>query len=104
MYAGPMKRIAYDYKPLTPTNPDGTTPVYGQILSERYWDGTLGHEHNGAAVSTLTVGESPNITYKYHIQAQRNARGQCDTQFCLHRGGVSCLGLRFYGSAVHDGL
>jgi hypothetical protein len=35
MYAGPMKRIAYDYKPATPNNPDNTTPVYGQILRER---------------------------------------------------------------------
>jgi RHS repeat-associated protein len=64
MYAGPMKRIAYDYKPgPTPHNPDGTTPVYGQILRERYWDGVSGHESSGAIVSTLTVGEAPNITY-----------------------------------------
>lgn len=60
MYAGPMKRIAYEYKPLTPNNPDGTTPVYGQIFRERYYDGT----NVGVAVSTLTVGESPNVTWK----------------------------------------
>jgi RHS repeat-associated protein len=59
MYPGPMKRIAYEYK--TGTNPDGTTAVYGQILSERYWDGVSG---SGAAVSTLTVGEVPNVTTK----------------------------------------
>jgi len=58
MYPGKMKRIAYDYKPETPNNPDGSTPVYGQILSERYYDGT----NIGAAVSTLTVGEAPNLT------------------------------------------
>jgi RHS repeat-associated protein len=63
MYPGPMKRIAYDYKPLTPTNPDGTTPAYGQTLRERYWDGTAGHETSGAVVSTLTVGEAPNHTW-----------------------------------------
>ena len=60
MYAGPMKRIAYEYKPLTPNNPDGTTPVYGQIFRERYYDGT----NVGVAVSMLTVGESPNVTWK----------------------------------------
>ena len=56
MYAGPMKRIAYDYKPATPANPDGTAPVYGQILRERYYDGTT----VGAPVSTLTVGMPTN--------------------------------------------
>jgi RHS repeat-associated protein len=63
MYPGPMKRIAYDYKPATPNNPDGSTPVYGQILNERYWDGVSGHETGtwSPIVSTLTVGASPNI-------------------------------------------
>ena len=45
MYPGPMKRIAYEYKPggpSDPNNPDGTSPVYGQILRERYWDGVSG--------------------------------------------------------------
>ncbi len=52
-----MKRIAYDYKPATPNNPDGSTPVYGQILRERYWDGVA----VGAVVSALAVGtEGPN--------------------------------------------
>jgi hypothetical protein len=50
MYAGPMKRIGYVYR--TVNNPDGTTPVYGQIQSENYYDGTT----VGAAVSTLAVG------------------------------------------------
>ena len=61
-----MKRIAYEYKPGgpgDPNNPDGTRPVYGQILRERYWDGVSGPT-TGAMVSELTVGESPNITYK----------------------------------------
>ncbi|HEY2917827.1 MAG TPA: hypothetical protein VGK77_02405, partial [Candidatus Binatia bacterium] len=47
MYPGPMKRMAYEY--------NGTTAVYGQILSERYWDGVAGHEASGAAVSTLEI-------------------------------------------------
>ena len=34
MYPGPMKRIAYTYKPGDQLNDDGTTPVYGQILNE----------------------------------------------------------------------
>ena len=36
MYPGPMKRIAYEYKPgglSDPSNPDGTRPVYGQICA-----------------------------------------------------------------------
>ena len=52
MYPGPMKRIAYVYK--TTNNADGSAPVYGQILSENYYDGT----NVGAAVSTLTVNSA----------------------------------------------
>jgi RHS repeat-associated protein len=52
MYAGPMWKIAYNYA--TGTNPDFTAVVYGQILSENYFDGT----NIGAAVSTLTVVNS----------------------------------------------
>jgi RHS repeat-associated protein len=48
MYPGPMRMIAYAYK--TGTNPDGTAAVYGQILSENWYNGT-----NSAPVSTLTV-------------------------------------------------
>ncbi len=49
MYAGPMWKIAYTYA--IGTNADGTPVVYGQILSENYFDGT----NIGAAVSTLAV-------------------------------------------------
>src|SRR6266487_2832321 len=49
MYAGPMKRIAYVYQ--TTNNPDGSAPVYGQILSENYYNGTSA----GAALTTLAV-------------------------------------------------
>src|ERR1700731_550111 len=49
MYSGPMWKIAYNYA--TGTNPDFTAVVYGQILSENYFDGT----NIGPAVSTLTV-------------------------------------------------
>jgi RHS repeat-associated protein len=49
MYTGPMWKIAYNYA--TALNPDGTAAVYGQILSENYFDGT----NIGAAVSTLTI-------------------------------------------------
>ena len=58
MYAGPMKRIGYVYQ--TANNPDGTTPVYGQISSENYYDGT----NVGAAVSTLTVNSATLRTEK----------------------------------------
>jgi len=81
MYAGPMRRIAYDYKPATPNNPDGTAPVYGQILRERYWDGVTGHETWGAIVSALTVGEAPNITYK-----RKETRGDGATRTFVYDG------------------
>jgi YD repeat-containing protein len=65
-----MKRIAYDYK--TGTNSDNTAAVYGQILTERYWDGVSGHEHNGAAVSTLTVG-MPNNNPAYRTETRADS-------------------------------
>lgn len=81
MYAGPMKRIAYDYKPAAPNNPDGTTPVYGQILRERYWDGVSGHETSGAIVSTLTVG-LPNNNPVYRTET----RGDGATRTFIYNG------------------
>jgi RHS repeat-associated protein len=53
MYAGPMKRISYEYK--TGTNADQTVAVYGQVYKVRYWDGVSAPD-SGAVVSTLTVG------------------------------------------------
>jgi RHS repeat-associated protein len=52
MYSGPMRRIGYVYK--TGTNPDQSAAVYGQLLSENYYDGT----NIGAAVSTLEITDS----------------------------------------------
>ncbi|HJT44657.1 MAG TPA: RHS repeat-associated core domain-containing protein [Chthoniobacterales bacterium] len=49
MFAGPMWKIAYRYA--TGKNADGTDVVYGQILSENYFDGT----YVGPAVSTMTI-------------------------------------------------
>ena len=77
MYAGPMKGIAYDYKPATPVNPDGTAPVYGQILRERYYDGT----NVGVSVSTLTVGEAPN-----HTWIRTETRGDGATRTFVYNG------------------
>lgn len=56
MYPGPMRRIGYVYR--TTNNPDGTQPVYGQVLSENYFDGT----NVGAALTTLTVNNSTTRT------------------------------------------
>lgn len=72
MYPGPMKRIAYDYK--TGSNPDGTIVAYGQVLSERYWDGVAGHESTGASVSTLTVGASGNSNVRTETRADGKTR------------------------------
>jgi RHS repeat-associated protein len=52
MYGGPMKRIGYVYA--TTNNADGTAPVYGEIKSENYYDGTT----VGAALTTLTVNNN----------------------------------------------
>jgi YD repeat-containing protein len=49
MYDGPMKRIGYQYA--TGTNTDGSSAVYGQVLSENYYTGSA----IGAAVTTLSV-------------------------------------------------
>jgi RHS repeat-associated protein len=100
MYAGPMKRIAYDYKPATPNNPDNTTPVYGQILRERYWDGTQGDEGNGAIVSTLTVG-SPNNNSVYRTETR--ADGATRT-FIYNGAGAGYLAWvsDFMGLSVHQ--
>jgi RHS repeat-associated protein len=80
MYPGPMKRIAYDYKPATPNNPDGTTSVYGQILRERYWDGVSGDEGSGAVVSTLTVGAANPINHNVRTET----RGDNQTRTFLY--------------------
>jgi RHS repeat-associated protein len=80
MYPGPMKRIAYEYKPATPNNPDNTVAVYGQILNERYWDGNL-QDAPGAIVSTLTVGEAPNVTWK-----RKETRGDGATRTFVYSG------------------
>jgi len=53
MFAGPMKRISYEYK--TGTNADQTVAVYGQVYKVRYWDGVSAPD-SGVVVSTLTVG------------------------------------------------
>jgi RHS repeat-associated protein len=54
LYAGrPMHKIAYVYQ--TGLNQDQTPPVYGQIQSENYYNGTV-----GGAVSTMAVtGSNP---------------------------------------------
>ena len=56
MYPGPMRRIGYSYA--TAKNPDGTAPVYGQILSENYYDGS----NIGSAVSTLAINTASTRT------------------------------------------
>jgi YD repeat-containing protein len=56
MYAGPMKRIAYTYR--TADNYTNNHPVYGQISSENYYDGT----NVGVAVSTLTIPSATTRT------------------------------------------
>ncbi len=84
MYPGATKRIAYEYKPCTPSdpnNPDGTRPVYGQILRERYWDG-VSPPMTGAMISELTVGEAPNVTWK-----RTETRGDTKTRSFTYTNG-----------------
>jgi len=55
MYAGPMKRIAYQFKDGHDFNGDNSTPVYGQIWKEQYWDGDSQHLFSGPVLSTLAI-------------------------------------------------
>jgi hypothetical protein len=79
MYPGSMKRIGYVYR--TANNPDGTTPAYGQIQSENYYDGTA----VGAAVSTLAVGTDGVHTgsaYRKEMRGDGVIRGLFTTRRC----------------------
>ncbi len=67
-YAGPMKRIVYEYK--TGTNADNSAAVHGQILRERYWDGVSAHEASGAIVSTLTVGSANPVNHNTRTETR----------------------------------
>jgi RHS repeat-associated protein len=60
MYAGPMKRISYEYK--TGQNADLTDAVYGQVWKVRYWDGNS-DPYSGPVVSTLTIGQSNPLSH-----------------------------------------
>jgi YD repeat-containing protein len=68
MYPGPMHKIAYTYQ--TGTNSDGSPPVYGQISSENYFDGT----NIGTAVSTLTVGAPSNHNIRTETRGDTRTR------------------------------
>lgn len=78
MYAGPMKRIAYEYR--TSDNPDGSHPVYGQVYRVRYWDG-ISAPGSGTVVSTLTVG-MPNNNRVYRTET----RGDGATRVFIYNG------------------
>ena len=75
MYGGPMHKIAYVYR--TTDNYPGNHPVYGQIQSEKYYDGTT----VGAAVSTLAVG-IPNNNPVYRTET----RGDGATRTFIYNG------------------
>jgi len=72
IYSGPMKRIAYIYQ--TANNADGTTPVYGQVYQEKYWDGVANHEAQGATVFTLTVGAPNNRNTRKETRGDNKTR------------------------------
>jgi RHS repeat-associated protein len=72
IYSGPMKRIAYIYQ--TANNADATTPVYGQVYQEKYWDGVANHEAQGAAVFTLTVGAPNNRNTRKETRGDNKTR------------------------------
>jgi RHS repeat-associated protein len=75
MYAGPMQKIAYIYR--TSDNYPGNHPVYGQISSENYFDGTT----VGAAVSTLAVGVPNNNPVN-----RKETRGDGATRTFIYNG------------------
>ncbi len=77
MYPGPMKRIAYEY---ATGHVAGTCTwaVYGQIVSERYWDGIPGDEGSGPIVSTLSVctdGVHNGANYRMETRGDGRTRG-----------------------------
>jgi hypothetical protein len=65
MYSGPMHKIAYIYR--STTNPDGSTPAYGQIQSENHYNGTvvssLAVIGNITRQETRGDGKTRNFTY-----------------------------------------
>lgn len=69
MYAGPMKRIAYEYKPAG-NNADGSQVVYGQIFRERYYDGNPNNTGNGIMVSALTIGASNPVNHNIRKESR----------------------------------
>jgi RHS repeat-associated protein len=103
MYAGPMKWIAYTYR--TSNNSDGSSPVYGQISSENYYNATT--DTVGAAVTTLAVngstrtetrgdGTHPTRTFTYTI-----AKLTSQTDFLNHNSSQTYDG-NSYLSSVTD--
>jgi RHS repeat-associated protein len=81
MYAGPMKRISYEYK--TGLNADQSAAVYGQVYRVRYWDGTSG-PYSGPVVSMLTVGEAPSN----HVK-RKETRGDGAERTFIYNGAGS---------------
>ncbi len=68
MYSGSMKKIGYTYHPSTPNNPDGSTPTYGQILSENYTDGTtIGLAVSSLEITTVTKRTETRSDGKTHV-------------------------------------
>ena len=103
LYEGPMKWIAYSYR--TTNNADGSSPVYGQISSENYYNATT--DIVGAAVTTLTVngstrtetrgdGTQPTRTFTY-----TSAKLTSQTDFLNHSSSQTYDG-NSYLSSVTD--
>jgi RHS repeat-associated protein len=99
MYSGPMVKIAYTYADSSTRNPDGSTVVSGQILSEDYFDGT----NVGPAVSSLAILPTPTPSATPSANRQET-RGDGKTRTFL--AGTLCTfsATNFKGIAALQGL
>ena len=124
MFGGPMWKAAYEFAP-TGSNPDGSTVVYGQLKSVKYFDGTT----IGSAVSTLTIsgaysrtltrGDGPqqsfvywgtntnNLQPNYALKSVSDFKGWFgpsgnDTNFYYHQPNALDLGLVWWATD-HNG-
>ncbi len=99
MYAGPMKRIAYVYR--TTNNQDVTKPVYGQLQSENYYDGT----NVGAALTTLTVNGNVRTETRADTKTRTFTYGSALLSSCTDFKGISAsqtYDSNFYINSVTD--
>jgi hypothetical protein len=103
MYPGPMRRIAYTY---ATGHVAGTCTwaVFGQILSESYWDGISGHEGSGPVISTLSVcTDGVHNGASYRMETRGPAGGGPTRGFVYTTDGYLTNCTDFMGNSASQG-